>query len=498
MSSILFHIAKKALRQHIIKYLILFAAGLATLQVSKAQGLPDSIIIIKNTYANMGWGDTIEHDSLYKTEKTLFRRSVGTYVSEQNTVDDDVVSDLIKELNDPQNLKNSLDRYNIDTNWIKNNPGKILAMSSEAKGFRWNGQQKELILKELVRIKYYEIKFARYLQDGCCYTMHSNYRYQYILEIYRENRLINIVTSRKYVWGFRYPWTDANNHELYSFKIEDILDVLLNSGRIKDPPLVGRTLLKYLANKIISQNTEKLHRLAPYTYEKEINELKPTFKIVAFTEMTGYGGYHGSGPFITVVLNNAGMLPNVRVQFLASKVGNTIYSRDSVIRNYKRLVDRIQSIKFIMSYLKANPQTNLDILYFNNKPVCQYNIDGVNKNPEGWKEHDQYVESLKWYEKNNYKPSIDIAEAIKVSEHNSCGCNYRFENEFINAAVNFIIEDENRNYSLWFLLPDITVLVHVMQGTKLLNYSYTDFGKYPGIQYPCVRFDLDGKIIPEK
>jgi hypothetical protein len=273
---------------------------------------------------------------------------------------------------------------------------------------------------------------------------------------------------------------------------------LLNSQKKINEPLHGKGLLKHLADNIVQRNSDTLHKLAPYTYQKEIDELQPTFKVVSFSEMTGYGGYHGNGPLIEVILHNSTMLSNLNVQFLATISGNTIYSRDSVIRDYKKLVERVQSIEFITKYFKANPSETLDILYFNNHPINQYNIDGVNKNPEEWKKQDAYIKSLDWYKENNQTPSFNVSEAIKISERLNCGCNYRFPNEFIQKAICFIIDDKEKNHSRWLLLPDNTVLLYLMQGERVLNYSYSDFGEYPGVQYPCIRFDSTGKIIPKK
>ncbi|MGZ3945367.1 MAG: hypothetical protein ACXVJB_10510 [Mucilaginibacter sp.] len=461
------------------------------------QQLPDSITITKNTYVIRSWNDPIDQDSLYKTKTIIFRQSVDTYESTDNRVSNTLISDLLHELNDPDNLKNSLDRYEVDTTWIKNNPEKMLELSSYFREFAWNKPQKDLILKELVQVKYYEKKLANYLNEGCCYSMHQSYRYEYILRFYCKGSIVNQITSRKYVYGYMYPWTNTDGNKLYSFKIENILDILLNSQRkVKEPPR-GKELLKILADYPIAINYQTLHRLAPYSYQKEIDELKSKFEVVSFTDMTGYGGYHGN-PCIQVKLKSPEMLPNVYLEFLASKYGNTIYSRDSIVKDYKQIVSRVQSIKFIVDYLKANPNQKLDIFYFNNKPINSYNIDIVNKNSLGWAQHDKYIESLKWYQKNDIKPSFSLSEAIKTDASVNCGCNFRFDSEFIGNAISFEIYDENRNYSFWYLLPDNTVLLRQMGGKKVLNYDYTKFGEYPGMQSPCVLFDNSGKILPKK
>jgi hypothetical protein len=168
-----------------------------------------------------------------------------------------------------------------------------------------------------------------------------------------------------------------------------------------------------------------------------------------------------------------------------------MYSRDSIKMEYSTIIKRVQSVKFIMDFLERNAQTDLDIYYFNNSGINEYNIESVNKNPESWAKHDKYVEGLKWYEKNSISPSFDVNEAIKVSRQNDCGCNFRFNKAFIAKAIFFELHHERSN-SVWFLLPDDRVLLYILQGEKVLDFDYSEFGNMAGLQYPCVLFDLNG------
>jgi hypothetical protein len=191
------------------------------------------------------------------------------------------------------------------------------------------------------------------------------------------------------------------------------------------------------------------------------------------------------------------MLENVNLVFLASKTGKTIYSRDSLKKDYKRYIERVQSINFITSYLNSHPDTRLDIYYFNNKGINDYNIENVNKNPTTWARHDKWVESLKWYEKNNIKPSLDIEQSIKTSQQNDCGCNYRFDKSYIEQAIFFEIRDGEGNSSIWFLLPDDKVLLYIMDSSRTLNFKRSDFNstKEYGLIYPCALFDKNGNRV---
>lgn len=474
-------------------FAVVFLLGWFLSATVTAQSLPDSLVIVKNTYRINNW--TNETDSLYKTQQVTFRLSSDKYESDQIIVENTLISDLVKELHDLNNLNFSLNRFHLDTNWIVQNPQKLLEIATKQKGFFWNQQQKSFITKELSKVNYYKKGLEEYLAQGCCYSMHEWYKTEFVLKFFNGSKIVDQITSRRHVWGYHFPWRDLNGGNLYSFNLDNIVDSLLNLHRNIKAPLDGKALLKLLANNIIKKNFEMLHRLELYNYEKEINELKDTFTIISGDDFYGYGGYNGD-PKIKIVLKTQQMLPNVYLEFLASKVGKTIYSRDSVKKNYKTLVDRIQNVKFITEYLKSNPRDSLNILYFNNQTINQYNIDGVNKSPLEWKQHDEYLKTVDWERKNlNIKPSYDTTEARRISERLYCGCNFRFNQDFISHAISFIIYDSERNFSRWFLLPDNTVLLYISEGKKILNYKYSDFGPYPGLQYPCVRFDANGRII---
>jgi hypothetical protein len=228
-------------------------------------------------------------------------------------------------------------------------------------------------------------------------------------------------------------------------------------------------LLKYLVNKIVDNNMQSLYKLSAYSYQKEIEELKTDFDIISFEEVYGRGRYIWDEPkTMRVVLKNQLMLNNVSLIFLDSKQGNTIYSRDSIKKDYKQIIKRIQSISFITDYLKTNPNSKLDIYYFNNKGINKYNIESVNKNPTDWKKHDVFLESIKRYDTLAIKPSYANEEAIGVSKQVYCGCNFRFDRSYIEKAIFFEIEDDNKNNSIWFLLPDDKVLLYRKQPSKYL------------------------------
>jgi hypothetical protein len=315
----------------------------------------------------------------------------------------------------------------------------------------------------------YNKELDYYLSSGCCYTMHSSYKNEYIIKFYNKETISNEIKSRKYVWGYKMPWTNVSGDKIYNYSIETSLKSIISSNEKTKELLKGSKLLKYLVNKIVDNNMQSLYKLSAYSYQKEIEELKTDFDIISFEEVYGRGRYIWDEPkTMRVVLKNQLMLNNVSLIFLDSKQGNTIYSRDSIKKDYKQIIKRIQSISFITDYLKTNPNSKLDIYYFNNKGINKYNIESVNKNPTDWKKHDVFLESIKRYDTLAIKPSYANEEAIGVSKQVYCGCNFRFDRSYIEKAIFFEIEDDNKNNSIWFLLPDDKVLLYRKQPSKYL------------------------------
>jgi hypothetical protein len=453
----------------IIFFLLIYQFGFS-------QNIKKEVYLVHNLYASGFDND----EYLYSTDSIQIKN-------------DRKISDLLNAISNVQTVDDIFTNSKIDTLKILNNPLELIKKYKRSK-VDWNQEQQDFIEPKLQDLKNYKKYYLDYLNNGCCITMHQRYRVEYQIRIFENNLLVNEITSRKSIGGFKIPWTNSlTGTKNYNFEIENIILDL----RKRPKPLKGNKLQKYLANKIIDYNITKLYELSAYTYYKEIKELDTEFNIKYFGEVYGRGRYIWDEPqTFKIKLHNDKMLPKVNLIFMSSKQGKSIYSRDSIINNYQKALKRVQNIPFITDYLNKHTQSTLDIYFFNNKTINEYNIDGVNKSPEDWKRQDDYVKSLDWYKTVDIEPSFDIPKAIKTSQRNNCGCNYRFDRKFIEQAIFFEIRNKNNDSSVWFLLPDDTVLLYLMQGEKVLEYDYKAFGnEYAGVQWPCKRFKLNGEII---
>ncbi len=464
---------------------------------ANCQILPDSIIITKNSYEYNFMGN----ERIIKSDNYSYKKRNGKYICGKKKISNSIVLRLLKELNDPGNKVDLLKKFNIDTILIKNKPEELLKLySNKYENPEWNDQQKEFIYKRLTNLNEYKKGLIRYLSEGGSYTMHNFNLHEYYITLYNNGLISNQIRSRKHEWGYQMPWVNQSNDTIYNINIELVLKKYTDNQKVLKPEK-GDKLLKYLSNEIINNNMVGLYKLSAYSYLKEIEELKTDFNVISFEEVYGRGRYIWNEPkTMKITLKNDLMLSNVYLQFLAGKVGNTIYSRDSIKKNFKEIVNRVQSIPFIVDYLKHDTDAHLDIYYFNNSGINQYSIDRINKNPVEWKKQDTYIESLKWYEKSNIKPSFDIDEAIKTSEHNYCGCNYRFDYDFVKKAIFFEITSNKNSSSIWFLLPDNTVLLYHIEAyhsdeAKVLNMNLSKFGKKIQLPFACLLFDYNGNLI---
>jgi hypothetical protein len=457
------------------------------------------LLLFTGTLLAQSSKQTIEvHYNLYATD---FDNQEYLYQTRQiNIKQSKKVNKLLTELENTKSINQIFRESKIDTVLIKQNPRQLINFYDD-KYIRWNTKQVSYISEKLSQIETYQKYFESYLELGCCVHMHQRYRDEYVIKVFENGTLTNTFTSRKSLPNSKkIPWTDSNDLKNYNQNVDKLFFEIIGSKKQYQEMMVGNELTKHLVTKIVDYYKPTLYELSAYDYLQELNELKSDFEILNIGEVYGRGRYIRNEPktYYARLTNNL-MMPQVNIMFLATKESKSIYSRDSIKSDYKNIINRVQNIEFLMNYLAENKSVKLDIYYFNNKPINDYNIDNFNKNPEQWIKHDKFLESIKKYDTIKPKPSYANKDVIRVSKQLYCGCNFRFENDFAQKAI--FIELKNQDHkenSVWYLLPDNTILLYIMQGVKVLEYNYTEFGKFSGLQYPCVLFDLKGNIIDRK
>lgn len=319
--------------------------------------------------------------------------------------------------------------------------------------YKWNKSQVSYIFSELSDIDNYIDQYEEYLNPYRGASIPPYHENAIIIECYSNETLTDRVISNKSkpFRLYQYPWKNStSNAEYYNIKLGEIVLDILNMKNSSANLLQGKKLLNYLSGKVIASKRTQLLELSAHTYKSEIDELKDDFNILKSREKATYGGYTGDGGIIVCILQNKEMLPNVFISLGLNKRKETLYSRDSIKSDYQYLINRIQSISFINNYLKESLDRKLYIHYFDNKPVNEYIYNHVLR---------------------------------------TC-VTQRLED-----IITFELINENNGTSLWLLFPDDLVLLFRMDGEKVLDYPYTQFGENKSSLYPCLGFDINGNII---
>lgn len=470
--------------------------------------IPDKIRIVQNTYEYSAYMDTVE---LYNSDTIVLTNKRK-------------ISKLFTELEKFDNEDQLLNKFEIDTAFIQNYPDEVLNLYDGKEKFDWNKKQKEFISQKLNNVESFKEEINNYISNyrpkkpyhqfaiskllkfrrvGICGMGMPTYRSEYVISVYNENNIANIFTSRRSISGYNFPYKDQLNRVVYNYKIDMQLNEIFKRKIKLEEPLTGNDLLKYIVNQIVNNNVRELYKLSGYSYENEISELSTDFKIIYTAEVYGRGRYIWNEPkTIKITLKNERMLPNVQIQFLASAVGNSIYSRDSIKTKYQDVLNKIQSLDFITEYLKNDTSATLDIYFFNNSAINEYNMLKINKTPKEWERHDKYVESLKWYETSDIEPSFDIKKSIATSQRNDCGCNLRKDKSFFNDAIFFEISSSRNPSSIWFLLPDKTVLLYYLEtyqpeSARVLDKDLNSITSDIYLPLTCLLFNDKGELIKQ-
>lgn len=418
-----------------------------------------------NTYS-LYRDDSIKHDIYYKkneSEKKL--RLIKKLPIEQ-------VSNLIGEIYNPNYDSLSFSIFGIDTNYIKKNTRKYLKKVKKRTYYKKTSKEEiEYSKNELKNIENYNTALVKYLYRGYRYPDDIDPRSTIDLEY--NDTIIKIET-----YGI-IPWEFINtNKRTFNINISESLFEIFEDSLFLDKNIYNQDYLIeiLLKNYVVEKINDDLKQISYKQFSKEIDELKKEFQILRIEEKVGSSRYYDyEYQKFKIELKNILMQDNVYLQCYLYNFNGKLYSRDSILKEYKDIVDRVQSIEFIYGYLYKNPNSRLDIYYFNNCGINEKIIEGFNGTPKGWKEYDIN------------KSYLDL----------NCGCNFRLDNEYLKGSIVFDLEDKDKLHSTWILLPDNTPVLYILDSDSIFNYSRKDLGfdQEHSFIKPCKKFDRKGNII---
>ena len=341
----------------------------------------------------------------------------------------------------------------------------------------WKDFQVDYVKKELCQFGHFQNAFD---------SLYAKYNYQeksqkFNILIYKDGDLEKEISPSLATFGL--PWK-INSKKNYNPQIGITISKFFPKNAYpKSIHLNGTTesLLNILTNQIYDEKCKKIvDILAVQEFDEELSELEPEFQIIEKAEYSNHGRYvdikNQNEPLIRIVLKNKKMFQNMELRYFISKQGNSLYPRDSLINDYPYMIDKVKEISFLMEYLKSDSTSKLIVYYFDNNGMNDYLINSFNTNKEQWEIFDN----------GNKKTEF---------EHLYCGCNLRLEKEYLNRAIMFELKQQHGS-SIWFLLPDGTLILHHFSGRKVYKYTNIDMETSgSSVQFVCKKFDKYGNII---
>lgn len=467
---------------------------------------PDSIVIYDNSWdflSSYQYKYVLVHKGdkflLYQTYKHI-RDNKGEKESSATkkigTVSFETISSLTKAFNDNNFSKLQLQNFGYDKDWIQSNSDKLFSYIKD-KNNHWTTQQISFVKQQLSEIDNFQSAVNRVVGREGIYIIFKDGGTSFKATFYYKDQKPIEVTANENPFGM--PW-QIDSTKTFNPEIPRLFSEILpeNSTYTKRRFSKLKNLMPELSKTIYDEKCrKKVDELAALEFQKEIDELKAKFKILSASEYGYRDGYIWEDKqVIKIKIHDSTMLENLNIDLYLTREGNTLYTRDSILTKGTNLVNKVQGIPFIKSFLLADTSRKLMINFENGASINNKVIDGFNKTPEQWKNSDWWTNSLRRDDSLGRAHDFNTDEAIKTSIQVNCGCNFRLDNNFLKGGVHFVIHDEKTgNWSTWIILPDSTIVLWWIQGDGFSNFSYRDLGTDGrGVQYVCKKITSNGEL----
>lgn len=379
-----------------------------------------------------------------------------------------LVDSLINEIENPRDSL-GLSDLGFSYNWFSENKEELYNIAERQWQERWpedrawNSHQISFIKEELVKGE----NISRAVQQKFIGTgiivLHSTRRSKLTIELKYDQRTTILSASRNYL-GL--PWVINDGQTLYNQGISKIINELIpgNKGFNKKrlEPKEQEYILAGIVRKLYDNYCEReVKKLAHHNYKEEINELRAQFEISGLKEeRSGTNNWDGEDRlfmYAKSVTENRNICLGINLTY----EGETLYTRDSVLKKAEYYQQLVNEIPFLLEYLDEDPERRIEIAFDNGFSLSEK----VKKYQAG---HNS------WYEG---------ACLIGASE------------EFLNNSVAFILRNESGEGSNWLITPDLDVILVYYQHSTVYRYNDEDLGlEGPSIRYACKHFDLNGNI----
>jgi|GEM_PF-6033713 len=423
--------------------------------------------------------------ALYQTYQRLQKREETP--NETNTreklgaVSIEKINTLLKALEDQNFSVLQFESFGYNEQWIKQHIDTIFSYVKENRE-HWSKEQIDFVKKQLSVYANYQDAIRRAVghegySDG---AVDGGGTFEATIH-YRDKAIKWTAAERP----FGIPWTTGSSRS-YNPAIPNIFSEILPAGQASSKSWFRTDrIIPLLAHQIFDDKCDhEINTISTSQFQPQIDKLKKKYQVLSAMEYRRTDGYIDRLETYQIVLHDSTMLSNVLIDLYLSCKNNTLFTRDSILKKSDGMVKSVQSIPFIKNFLLENPSSKLKIKFEDDVSVNSKVIEHFNTTPEQWKQFDQIAQFFK------------NAEDLKGLMRNSCGCNFRIDNNFLKQGIYFEISDAVRNsYSTWVLLPDTTIILWWIQGEGFSKYSIKDLeADGPVIHYVCRKFNQNGEL----
>lgn len=464
--------------------------GILLLTLNSFATLPDSIHIVDKSFRYLDsysyeyvLSKSGNHYIAYQVYSSVTENGKTIVSSKRERLDNVTFSDVehvITALDDSSYRTLNLSDFGLSKESLENNQDSLWSYVKD-KYKHWTDVQKQFVMSELLKADNYNKALRRtILREGYIpLSRHSGSEFK--LTFYYSGEPSIIIASEN-LFGF--PW-QTQSYDIFNTQVPKMVSKIIPENKSFNKERFNRAanevdILKMLVRQIYNDEcSSNVGKLAPLAFTNEISELEPYFKIIDSKEYPYYGRYIKSdSQTFRITLKNDLMKQGVSMQYFISRNGNTLYTRDSLLKKYQSVIARVQNMQFLMEFLHADTSRKIEICFFDDRAFNDYNIDNFNKNPTEWAKYDETLKLLP-----SQKQFLNLY----------CGCNFRLEKEYLKNAIFFELLDEFKEKSIWVLLPDETPVLWFFEGSNAYKYSYKDYKtKGVSVQYACQKFDTAG------
>lgn len=321
---------------------------------------------------------------------------------------------------------------------------------------------------------------------------HQWHRYEYAVKLNGES-----YTSRKHFYSSGIPYTDSKGRVYYAEKSDSLISYLFH--RPVKHVKRGPDLFRLILDELMRDSDKTLNELEKETYSSDLERLGEEF------DVTWLGGckypvelefgfdslYHY---WKCVGLTNAKLPRQLSFRYYAGSHEGHLVGLDSILNRYTSLSHQVAGIPFIKEYLANDTSARITIMFYNGSTINKGLMDEINGDAKHWKLQDDYIRALSEYE---------LSEQNRLLSYEvNCGCNYRFDDDFLSQSIFFRVESEHNTSAYCLLLPDGTVLVtHISykyeknSPAMLFNRPLHYYGSNLDTMLFCVRLNSQGAVL---